>query len=101
MHRCLPLLIFTGITLGGIAAAAAVAQTIALPPGPGRDQLMAACTRCHGVDVIATQRRTPEEWQEVMSVMIGHGAQMTDEEYQAITAYLSSALAPMAPPAGN
>ena len=98
--RFAPLLLAALFMLGGIATATAVAQAVDLPPGAGRDRLMAACTRCHGIDVIVTQRRTPDEWQEVMSVMIGHGAQMTDEDYQAIVSYLSTALGP-AVPAGS
>jgi competence protein ComEA len=85
-----PLLIAGAFLLAG----AAIAQAIDLPPGPGRAQVLASCTRCHGVDVIAGQRRTPDEWQEVMSIMIGHGAQMTDEEYQTIVGYLATSLAP-------
>ena len=60
---------------------------------PGREQLMAACTRCHGLDIVMNQRRTPQEWAQVMNTMIGSGLELTDVEYRSVLAYLTENLA--------
>ena len=83
--------------MSGVFAAAAVSQAIGLPDGAGKEQVLGACTRCHGVDVIIAQPRSPDQWSEVVSVMVGHGAVMTDEEYNKIVTYLSTNLAPRDP----
>lgn len=83
---------------GAIAGAAALAQGISLPEGPGKQQVMDACTRCHGVEVIVAQPRSPEEWEVVVSTMIGQGAVLTDDEYGKVVTYLSTNLAPQKAP---
>lgn len=90
-------LIFGFCALSGIFSAAAVSQGISLPDAAGKEQVLSACARCHGVDVIVAQPRSPEQWAEVVSVMIGHGAVLTDDEYSKIVAYLSINLAPKEP----
>ena len=93
MSRFLPGWIFAVCALSGVFAAAAVSQAVSLPDADGKQQVVGACTRCHGVDVIVAQPRSPDEWAEVVSVMIGHGATLTDEEYDKILAYLAKNLA--------
>lgn len=99
MLRVLPALLFGTCALSGVFAAATVSQNFSLPEGAGKQEVIGACTRCHGVDVIVAQSRSADEWAEVVSVMIGHGAAMTDDEYSKIVAYLSTNLAPQKAPA--
>ena len=97
MSRFGPGLIFGFCVFSGILSAVAVAHVISLPEAAGKEQVLSACTRCHGVDVIVAQPRSPEQWAEVVSVMIGHGAVLTDAEYSKIVDYLSTNLAPKDP----
>jgi mono/diheme cytochrome c family protein len=82
---------------GALAGATALAQGISLPEGPGKQQIIDSCTRCHGVDVIVAQPRSPAEWEEAVSIMIGQGAVLTDDEYNKVVTYLSTNLAPQKP----
>lgn len=65
-----------------------------LPPGDGQDIVKSACTACHGINVIASKRLTPDEWRDVVSQMVGNGASLTDDQYSAVVNYLSTKLAP-------
>lgn len=70
-----------------------------LPDGPGKEIVVRACTGCHGADQIAYKRRTPEDWDYVITKMMQGGAELTAEEQEAVHAYLVKALgAPTAPP---
>jgi competence protein ComEA len=85
------MLISIFMTVGAVAATAVMAEPADLPEASGKAQVMEACTQCHGVDVML-QRRSPDQWSEVVSRMIGNGASMTDEQYNAVLAYLSTNL---------
>ena len=82
-----------------VSAAPAIAQE--LPPGDGRDVVQSVCTACHGIDVIVSQRRTPDEWKDVVSEMVGNGASLTDDQFAAVVKYLSTALAPQSSTPAN
>lgn len=97
MSRFWPGLVFVFCMFSGIFAAAAISQAIGLPEAAGKQQVLNNCTRCHGVDVIVAQPRSQDEWAEVVSVMVGHGAVLNDDEYDKIVAYLSTNLAPREP----
>jgi hypothetical protein len=97
MSRFGPGLIFGLCVFSGVFSAVAVSQVIGLPEAAGKEQVLSACTRCHGVDVIVAQPRSSEQWAEVVGVMIGHGAVLTDDEYGKIVDYLSTNLAPKDP----
>jgi cytochrome c5 len=81
------------------AAATASAKGTTLPEAQGKKQIMASCTRCHGIDIIVAQPRTPDEWVQVVNTMIGSGMTLTDDEYSTVVNYLSDNLrSPMAGP---
>jgi len=63
-----------------------------LPDGPGKEIVVRACTGCHGSDQIAYKRRTPEDWDYVITKMMQGGAELTAEEQEAVHAYLVKAL---------
>jgi mono/diheme cytochrome c family protein len=99
-----PLTLFA--IIGTLTTTALIAQGVDLPEAPGKDQVRASCTQCHGVDVIVAQRRTPDEWSQVVSRMVGNGAQLTDDQFQLISAYLAKNLSrpetpPLPAPAAN
>jgi mono/diheme cytochrome c family protein len=78
-------------------AALAPAQATELPDAPGRQQVIEACSQCHSIDLLA-QRRSADDWSQVLSQMVGHGAQMTDAQFEAILAYLSTNMTPAKTP---
>ena len=70
------------------------ARTQELPEAPGKALVQSACTQCHGIDVIVRQPRSREDWTEVVSRMIGNGAQLSDEDYNQVIQYLAINLGP-------
>lgn len=78
----------SSLTIG----ASAYAQE--LPEGQGKAVVQTACTQCHGLDVIVSQRRSREDWTEVVSRMVGNGAQLSDEDYNQVIQYLATYLGP-------
>ena len=80
-------------------AASAAGVDAYLPEGPGKTEVMQVCTRCHGVNLLA-QRRSADEWSQVMGRMIGNGALMDDEQYSVVLAYLNKHLGDEAGGAG-
>ena len=85
-------LISAAAILGGLIATEVAAGDVDLPDAPGKQQVIESCTQCHGVDVIA-QRRSPDEWLQVVSLMVGNGASLTDDQYKTVVSYLSTNLA--------
>jgi mono/diheme cytochrome c family protein len=91
--------IAAGLSSAMFSAAPVIAQ--GLPPGDGRDVLQIACTACHGIDVIVSQRHTPDEWRDVVSEMVGNGASLTDDQFATVVKYLSTTLAPQSSTPAN
>ena len=82
LSRWLILLLLTGWTLPGMAQRA-------MPPGDGRDVISAACTLCHTPAYITRFDRTPTEWRELVSTMVGLGAPLKTDEIESAIQYLS------------
>jgi competence protein ComEA len=76
-----------------IFAAAAMAE---LPPGPGREETIRTCSRCHSPELAASEHQTRDQWQVTISKMANLGAQANDNEFEAILDYLSSHFGPAA-----
>lgn len=75
-----------------------------LPEGPGKTVIQTACAQCHGVDVATNQPRSREEWTDVVSRMVGNGAQLSDDDYNRVIDYLAKHYGPpgaSAPANGN
>jgi hypothetical protein len=60
-----------------------------LPAGPGKEAFMKSCTGCHDEAPVISVRRTKADWDRVIEDMVGRGANGTDEELDAIAAYLT------------
>ena len=62
----------------------------AFPPGPGRDEFVAACVVCHSPRYITMQPRFPRAtWlSEVKKMQDTYGAHISDEQALKIAAYL-------------
>jgi competence protein ComEA len=60
-----------------------------MPPAEGREIVMAACTLCHSPTYVTRFDRTPAEWREMVSFMVGLGAPLTADEIESTIQYLS------------
>ncbi len=60
-----------------------------LPEGDGSEIVEAACTQCHGVEYITSSTRTLEQWDYTVSVMIGYGVKLEEDEVQTVVRYLA------------
>ncbi len=83
----------TPTTRAGAAAPAAAPLAAArrgeLPPGAGRESVIAMCSGCHGLDVSVAQRRTAREWQSIVQAMVALGAPGTRDDAAKAVSYLS------------
>jgi hypothetical protein len=73
------------------AVSPAAAQRAPLPPGPGKDAVVAGCAICHSLSYIPMNSRfmTPEVWKaEVTKMRAAFGAPIDDDAANAILAYL-------------
>ncbi len=68
------------------------AQAPELPDGPGKAFVSENCTGCHASELITAQRRTPEEWGDVVSRMIANGDSLTEDQYKEVVTYLGTYL---------
>ena len=68
---------------------AAPVQAQDLPEGAGKETVMKVCTVCHDTFHFTSKRRTQEEWNKTVDLMATRGAQASDEEFDAIVAYLA------------
>jgi competence protein ComEA len=60
-----------------------------LPEGPGKDTVLKVCQDCHALDTITMDNRTKDGWKKTVAKMGDRGAEGTNEEFEAIIAYLS------------
>jgi hypothetical protein len=65
-----------------------------LPPSPGKDVLLRACTTCHAASLITQQRKTPQEWAKTVDKMVGWGAPLAAEDKQRLIDYLGTTSGP-------
>ena len=68
-----------------------------LPPGPGHDETVKVCGKCHSAEQAATLHQTKTGWEETISKMVNLGAEGSDQEYEAILGYLTKNFGPEAP----
>ena len=73
-----------------LAVAAPAAAQVALPDGPGKDQLVKVCGVCHEPQRAASIRLTREGWEETIADMVARGARGSDDDFKAILEYLST-----------
>jgi len=78
-----------------IFATSAAAQT-QLPTGPGHDETIKVCGKCHAAEQAASLRQSRTGWEETISKMVSMGSEGTDEEYESILGYLVKNFGPEA-----
>jgi len=47
------------------------------------------CTRCHALTRVTSKTMTATQWKVTLDRMIGHGAQLSSSEEQALVSYLA------------
>jgi competence protein ComEA len=77
--------------LGAFAVNAAWAQ---LPDGAGKDTVMQVCGKCHDPEIVKGYHQDKGAWSHVISQMIDQGAEGTDDQFNAILAYLAKNFGP-------
>jgi hypothetical protein len=62
----------------------------ALPEAEGRDQMLVACTKCHGLDNIISPHKelSAEEWEMYVYDMISRGAYIPTDDIDKVIRYL-------------
>lgn len=77
----------------GLGMAAALflpaAQADDLPAGAGHDIVAAACSQCHAVSVVTSQRKTAAQWTATVRQMIRNGASVPEDRFDAVVSYLA------------
>ncbi|HIQ04415.1 MAG TPA: hypothetical protein EYH31_01825, partial [Anaerolineae bacterium] len=56
----------------------------------GRVLLQNRCTVCHSLDRVKRATKTEAEWRSTVQRMVGKGAQLNDEELEAVVTYLTA-----------
>jgi len=60
------------------------------PDGPGKDVLTSKCFQCHGPNMWTAQRQDRRAWEATLYRMVGRGALWSEDEIQAMAAYLGT-----------
>jgi|ERR1700733_10277127 len=60
-----------------------------LPDGPGKAALLRLCSKCHSPEQAVSLRQSSEDWEDTMAKMVKLGATGTDDDFDAVLAYLS------------
>jgi|SRR5947209_2219242 len=82
--------------LGAALAALIVgagAQT-ALPEGPNRDLVSAACGSCHDIEMVVINGRSRESWSNTIDEMTGYGMRLTPADRALVLDYLATYVPP-------
>jgi mono/diheme cytochrome c family protein len=76
---------------------AQVSATPALPEGPGRPLVAAACLQCHGPQPFAQLRMNQAGWRAEVENMALRGAQIGPDQIGQVSQYLATAYGPGVP----
>jgi quinoprotein glucose dehydrogenase len=78
------------LPLAAPAALNAITRPEDLPAGPGRDDLVSACGRCHTLGAVTARARSLQEWSTQIAVMRQRGATVDDAAAVRIRDYLAA-----------
>jgi len=80
----------SGVMIAGLGVA--IAQTPALPEGPGYDALVRACSDCHAAELVLNYRLNAAGWDDMVSMMTDRGATVSDADRKILVDYLTENL---------
>ncbi len=65
-----------------------------MPDGAGKKIIVEKCQICHSLERIVTSKRSKDDWQAVIDLMVEEGAPLTDDETKTVVNYLSANYGP-------
>jgi virginiamycin B lyase len=71
-------------------AAVGAASAQSFPTGAGKDLLETRCSICHSPNMVTVFGRSEPEWQTLVGEMTDRGAEINDEEFKVLVAYLTT-----------
>ncbi|MFQ6099896.1 MAG: hypothetical protein ACE5OS_01500 [Anaerolineae bacterium] len=60
----------------------------------GEKLLQERCTVCHSLDRVKQAHRTSEEWNRIVTLMVGRGAELEEDEQAVLVDYLVETYGP-------
>jgi len=85
-----------GLLAGGLLTVLTAGGGQAQDAAPTDPAFATTCTQCHAQEMVTAQRRTPQEWDDILNRMAGYGAMMTEQQRDEITVYLTTNFGPKA-----
>ena len=76
-------------------------ETLRLPGGPAKAQIVAACQTCHSVGLIVQQRLSEKSWTDELLKMERWGAPLDPAQNALVAAYLAKYFNPQIPATAN
>ena len=90
------------MVLAPVLYLALFAATPPLPAGKGKAIVQRSCKGCPALKVVTAKRATKDQWKVLVDQMINRGAEVEDEEFDTLLAYLSKNFGPVKnPPAAT
>ena len=86
------------MVLAPVLYLALFAATPPLPAGKGKAIVQRSCKGCHALKVVTAKRATKDQWKVLVDQMINRGAEVEDEEFDTLLAYLSKNFGPVKNP---
>jgi len=77
----------------------AMSGPVTLPDGPGKEDVVSMCGRCHGLSTVVAVRRSPDGWHDLIQDMRSRGAPGDDATATRVHDYLSRHFGLVAPSA--
>ncbi len=87
----------SALCLAGMVLLFSAGARADLPDGPGKSATIRVCGKCHSPERAASVHQSYSAWEDTITKMVKLGAQGSDEEFEAVLAYLSGHFAPEIP----
>ena len=87
----------SALCLGSMVLLFSAAARADMPDGPGKSATIRVCGKCHSPERAASLHQSHAAWEDTITKMVKLGAQGSDEEFEAVLAYLSGHFGPEVP----
>lgn len=84
----MPISSILALSLSFIGFHSAAAED-ALPQGEGRDIVEYVCSQCHDLFPVTQASKTPEQWRQLVTMMMNQGAPLEEYEVDTVVRYLA------------
>ena len=74
------------VALGALVVVSAISGCSSEPPAQLVEE---RCVGCHALSIVENSHKSPEEWETTVTRMVQLGAKLTDQQAEAVIAYLS------------